>query len=138
MGKAHKGNIHCSCLAFDLFCLSTQNDVIGADGFCNEKAKRRDKKLDRIFSLNCITGCKNIKVLWCFKVLYHFCLTIFYRALQKSKPRLSSAVERQHKTIDFFILNMIVPITGHHAIFHKIPTEKSLTFLLRNNIIKLS
>ena len=83
-------------------------------------------------------GCKNIKVLWCFKVLYLFCLTIFYRALQKSKPRLSSAVERQHKTIDFFILNMIVPITGHHAIFHKIPTEKSLTFLLSNNIIELS
>lgn len=67
-----------------------------------------------------------------------FCLTIFYRALQKSKPRLSSAVERQHKTIDFFILNMVVPITGHHAFFPKNPTEKSLTFLLRNNIIKLS
>lgn len=107
MGKAHKGNIHCSCLAFDLFCLSTQNDVIGADGFCNEKAKRQNKKLDRIFSLNCITGCKNIKVLWCFKVLYRFCLTIFYRALQKSKPRLSSAVERQFSTkfLQYFTKN---------------------------------
>lgn len=107
MGKAHKGNIHCSCLAFDLFCLSTQNDVIGADGFCNEKAKRRDKKLDRIFSLSCITGCKNIKDLWCFKVLYRFCLTIFYRALQKSKPRLSSAVERQFSTkfLQYFTKN---------------------------------
>ena len=138
MEKAHKGNIHCSCFAFDLFCLSTQNDVIGADGFCNEKAKRRDKKLDRIFSLNCITGCKNIKVLWCFKVLYRFCLTIFYRALQKSKPRLSSAVERQHKTIDFFHFEHDCTNNGTPRIFHKIPTEKSLTFLLRNNIIKLS
>lgn len=116
MEKAHKGNIHCSCLAFDLFCLSTQNDVIGADDFCNEKAKQRDKKLDRIFSLNCIIGCKNIKVLWCFKVLYHFCLTIFYRALQKSKPRLSSAVERQFPTkpLQYFTKKRIICSKDYH------------------------
>lgn len=85
MGKAHKGNIHCSCLAFDLFCLSTQNDVIGAEGFCNEKAKRRDKKLDRIFFFELYNGLQKHKGFVVFQSPVSFLSDYFLSSVAKVK-----------------------------------------------------